>query len=247
MPFSLSQIPNGEYWASCGYSPEEVEAASTLCQMSQSACSQTQAAPAMARREPDHGSPTTRPSGGYTEGTLEAARQHAPQQGQGLRRKRKLTRQDDGRGNGPASSASDLGRTRPPTNPIPQRKRRRRRDEEKNEKKKRQTKQRRQKENKEDMEENEPETTKTAKAKGEETHEKVQKPFTCHCGRSYVRREHLTRHEECAHKNVRYRCDICHGVLTRFDNLLWHRRQKHRNAGPAPKPEPLFLGPDGGL
>lgn len=249
MPFSLSQIPNGEYLASCGYSPEEVEAASMLCQLSRSACSQTQIPPAMARREPDHGSPTTRPPGDYTGGgTLEAARQHTPQQGQGQRRKRKLTCQNDGRANGPAYSASaDFDRTRPPTNPSPQFKERGRRDEEKNENKKQKIQRRLKKENKEDEMEKEPEGGKTTKAKGGGTYEKMEKPFRCHCGRSYWRQEHLTRHEECAHKKVRYQCDICHTVLTRFDNLLWHRRQRHRDAGPAPKPEPLFLGPAGGL
>lgn len=121
------------------------------------------------------------------------------------------------------------------------------RGEEKNENKKQKIQRRQKEENKEDEMEREPERGKTAKAKGGGTYEKMKKPFRCPCGGSYRRKEHLTRHEEGAHKNVRYQCDICHTVLTRFDNLLWHKRQRHRDAGPAPKPGPLFLGPDGGL
>lgn len=205
-------------------------AALTLVQFSQDAWAQYRAQQAMARLEPDHGSPATRSPG---DSAL------APGDSQQGPRESKRTGEDDRHTDGSTSSVLASSGSRSPlpsSKPQAERKRKRVEDEEEQEKET----------------EKESKTKKTAKAKGRKANKDDYK-FKCHCGKGFSRNEHLQRHEKNVHGietegGVRvkemFQCPYCDTRLSRKDNLDAHRKAKHPGGGPAPMPKSVFIDMD---
>ncbi|KAE8313490.1 hypothetical protein BDV41DRAFT_564349 [Aspergillus transmontanensis] len=53
--------------------------------------------------------------------------------------------------------------------------------------------------------------------------------FQCHCGLSYRRKEHLTRHAKCHSESDSPKCPFCDKIFGRNDTLRLHVRTHHKN------------------